>query len=688
MEEIAESLGGNAKLLCSAATIAAERGLPGLLEQTRRGALPSSQGEQRDFASRKARWGRLQGLAEAALSVLGFLPGTLNVLALRSVSERIALDFPGGQISDRVAAASADAQWDETLRELLRDQCVRVDSGRVAISNDLRQSVHEMAGPTAADVADALAVVTVRHYRDFDDYLEADLLAARAQFRADQPILRWIAQTVDDGRMAILTAGILARYALHATEANVEQPLALALQRAEGVPRDVVDEGTYALADSYRVIGKFDKAEAMVAAMLRGESPRLVAVGHLTRLRIRVAKGEHASAREDIDALRSLRSHLTDREVARLLLGKALVTYVSGELAAATREFSEVREWVKTKRFRLVLPEVLSWAASNALLQLELGAAEILLRELDETPKQLISTYTSIGASIHRSLLRKLSGDVEGALFHLSRALEEAREGQLRLYEFDLLLSMATLHLLAGNRAGYGERVAEASRVASAWEGPERVVRALENHRQVMLLLHDEISSEVFCGNIEGLSVAGDMFRLLGLLAKNADREVASDKALIANLVVRLGASVGTFDCNDKEQWLSIERFGRSTLARLGIAQSASAAAGEVAEVPLSASYVVLKGHRIDLSQRPILRKVVLGLTALATLHPGIPISIDHLVPLVWQGEKILASAAKNRLHVALGKLRALGLSTLILSKGNGYVLNPSIPVVRTFDRS
>lgn len=60
---------------------------------------------------------------------------------------------------------------------------------------------------------------------------------------------------------------------------------------------------------------------------------------------------------------------------------------------------------------------------------------------------------------------------------------------------------------------------------------------------------------------------------------------------------------------------------------------------------------------------------------------PGRAISRAQLVEAAWPGERILDSAARNRVNVALSTLRGLGLRTLLRTTRDGHMLDPEVPL-------
>jgi hypothetical protein len=56
---------------------------------------------------------------------------------------------------------------------------------------------------------------------------------------------------------------------------------------------------------------------------------------------------------------------------------------------------------------------------------------------------------------------------------------------------------------------------------------------------------------------------------------------------------------------------------------------------------------------------------------------------LDALLQAGWPGERVVPSAGANRVYVALTTLRKLGLRHFLLSRDDGYLLDPALPVRR-----
>jgi tetratricopeptide (TPR) repeat protein len=86
-------------------------------------------------------------------------------------------------------------------------------------------------------------------------------------------------------------------------------------------------------------------------------------------------------------------------------------------------------------------------------------------------------------------------------------------------------------------------------------------------------------------------------------------------------------------------------------------------------------------GPAIDLARRRPLLSILRSLIAQRQNAPGETLSLDALVSAGWPEEKMTHSSAKNRAHVALSTMRALGLRAVLVSNASGYLLDPSFRI-------
>ncbi len=85
--------------------------------------------------------------------------------------------------------------------------------------------------------------------------------------------------------------------------------------------------------------------------------------------------------------------------------------------------------------------------------------------------------------------------------------------------------------------------------------------------------------------------------------------------------------------------------------------------------------------ERTSLGRRRTLRRLLATMAHERLHRPGTTMTVDALVEAGWPGQKILPRAAANRVYVAIATLRRMGLANTLITDGQGYMLDPSIPI-------
>lgn len=87
--------------------------------------------------------------------------------------------------------------------------------------------------------------------------------------------------------------------------------------------------------------------------------------------------------------------------------------------------------------------------------------------------------------------------------------------------------------------------------------------------------------------------------------------------------------------------------------------------------------------ERVSLHTRVNLTVLLRCLSEHRERAPGVPVTPAAIIEVMWPGEKILRRAARNRLHVAIRTVRAMGLERVLLYDGKGYLFDPAVPFAR-----
>jgi len=84
-------------------------------------------------------------------------------------------------------------------------------------------------------------------------------------------------------------------------------------------------------------------------------------------------------------------------------------------------------------------------------------------------------------------------------------------------------------------------------------------------------------------------------------------------------------------------------------------------------------------GEWVDLGGRTALRNLLEVLAERRISKPGRPLSVDELARAAWPAESVEA----KRVYTSIARLRKLGLSEVLRRHDDGYLLDPTVPLVR-----
>ena len=119
------------------------------------------------------------------------------------------------------------------------------------------------------------------------------------------------------------------------------------------------------------------------------------------------------------------------------------------------------------------------------------------------------------------------------------------------------------------------------------------------------------------------------------------------------------------------------------THAELGVPSCASASPARWAVGAEGRSLVSPGGEPLDLTRHGALRRVLDALVTKRLASPGVALSADALLELAWPDERVRYDAGMLRVYTAVRRLRKLGLGGALLTRDDGYLLDPAV----TFER-
>jgi hypothetical protein len=86
---------------------------------------------------------------------------------------------------------------------------------------------------------------------------------------------------------------------------------------------------------------------------------------------------------------------------------------------------------------------------------------------------------------------------------------------------------------------------------------------------------------------------------------------------------------------------------------------------------------------RVDVARRGAVRRILVGLARARIDEPARALSVDELFEIGWPGERIPYESQVRRVYTAVWTLRTLGLEGLLLTRDEGYLLDPKRTVRR-----
>jgi pSer/pThr/pTyr-binding forkhead associated (FHA) protein len=89
------------------------------------------------------------------------------------------------------------------------------------------------------------------------------------------------------------------------------------------------------------------------------------------------------------------------------------------------------------------------------------------------------------------------------------------------------------------------------------------------------------------------------------------------------------------------------------------------------------------EGDIVNLGRRGALRLLLAELVARRIDAPGTALSVEQMFAAGWPGETIAFTSAQARVYTSVQRLRALGLEGLLVTRGDGYLLEPAADVRR-----
>jgi hypothetical protein len=89
-------------------------------------------------------------------------------------------------------------------------------------------------------------------------------------------------------------------------------------------------------------------------------------------------------------------------------------------------------------------------------------------------------------------------------------------------------------------------------------------------------------------------------------------------------------------------------------------------------------------GAALDLTRRGSLRRVLDALVTRRLETPGVAWPASALLEAGWPGERVHHEPGMMRVYSVIRRLRALGLGDALVTRDDGYLIDPAVTVVRS----
>ncbi|WP_437829374.1 ATP-binding protein [Sorangium sp. So ce1153] len=260
-----------------------------------------------------------------------------------------------------------------------------------------------------------------------------------------------------------------------------------------------------------------------------------------------------------------------------------------------------------------------------------------------------------------------------GALHHEEGRLAEARACHER--------AVALLRDV-GDRRSEAIALCRLGAALASLEEVEEARRALETAERLLAQLGDE-------PDVELARVASGFVDLaLAQAARRAGRgdDAAARGGAARQRIVRAreGAEGAPSSASRSDDVRLLLRILERSLAALGLPEGRGEGEGGERELLLTEGARFCRppgGAWHDLRERHAARRLLVALAEQQRRAPGRGLPLAALQEAGWPGERILPDAAANRIYVAMNQLRKLGLKPWLRRDGEGYLLDPALPV-------
>lgn len=602
-------------------------------------------------------WNMLTAAERSALAQCALFSGDFAIEAAEEIVDLAAIEGAPAVID--VIAALRD-------KSLLRSSTSKATGTRLS----LYVSIREYAQEHLAARADADALFD--RYRRY--YVEATRAPAEAFARRGEARARLVLRSEKENLQAIQRT-LRGKPALSPSEAEDLARIVLHLQPA--VEAESAYEDLLSMIDA-----GIAAATAANDDGLRGRL--LVARGNALGLR-----GETTTCLEALEAARELGRAIADTPLEAEALVMAGVRYrQQGRFDDAWSAGSEAAAMLAGAGYPRVEGANL---AVMGLLLCELGRSDES-REYNVRARAVFSDSAdrwSEGLTLaNLAQLDQAAGQFERAALGYDGALERFREVGDRRYEGRYLGYRAGLELergaLPAARAGYASavdvlvsfRMRHGEALFRACLG---ALEATDGHAAEAMTELDRAEDLLRPIEAPTFSAALGVHRghLDLLMAREATHTGDTERASAHVAAARQRLSEVAFVATSEDVRFALRVLEHALARHAPEARASIKPRARLAVGPSARWFRAPDAPVVDLARRASLRLILSALVERWTAAPGEALGWEAMLAAGWPGERILAGAGATRVRVAISTLRRLGLAGFLLTRDDGYLLDP-----------
>jgi hypothetical protein len=124
-------------------------------------------------------------------------------------------------------------------------------------------------------------------------------------------------------------------------------------------------------------------------------------------------------------------------------------------------------------------------------------------------------------------------------------------------------------------------------------------------------------------------------------------------------------------------------REARDLFIKLGVILESASTDAELLLAD-DATWFQIGAQRVDMGRRGAVRRILRAMADTRVSRPGETLSVNDLFEIGWPGENIPYESQVRRVYTAVWTLRTLGLDAFLLTRNEGYMLDPKKPLRRS----